>query len=51
MAKTGRKNKVYGAKFKMGVLLDMWEHHLEYGEIVRKYWDIKKGGAEYKNTV
>lgn len=23
MAKTGRKNKVYGAKFKMGVLLDM----------------------------
>ena len=43
MCKTGRKNKVYSAEFKMGVIMDMREHHLGYRETVRKYWDIFKG--------
>ena len=37
MNKTGRKNKVYSAEFKIGVIMDMREHHLSYGETVRKY--------------
>ena len=37
MGKTGRKNKVYSAEFKIGVIMDMREHHLSYGETVRKY--------------
>ena len=52
MGKTGRKNKVYSAEFKIGVIIDMREHHLGYGETVRKYWDITKGQEQnYKNTV
>ena len=52
MGKTGRKNKVYSAEFKIGVIMDMREHHLGYGETVRKYWDITKGQEQnYKNTV
>ena len=52
MGKTGRKNKVYSAEFKIGVIMDMREHHLGYGETVRKYWDIMKGQEQnYKNTV
>ena len=43
MGKTGRKNKVYSAEFKIGVIMDMREHHLGYNETVRKYWDITKG--------
>ena len=43
MSKTGRKNKVYSAEFKIGVIMDMREHHMCYSEIVRKYWDISKG--------
>ena len=43
MGKTGRKNKVYSAEFKIGVIMDMREHHLCYNEVVRKYWDITKG--------
>lgn len=43
MGKTGRKNKVYSAEFKIGVIKDMREHHLSYNETVRKYWDISKG--------
>ena len=43
MGKTGRKNKVYSAEFKIGVIIDMREHHLSYNETVRKYWDISKG--------
>ena len=43
MGKTGRKNKVYSAEFKIGVIMDMREHGLCYSEIVRKYWDISKG--------
>ena len=37
MCKTGRKNKVYSAEFKIGVIMDMREHHLSYSETVRKY--------------
>ena len=42
MGKTG-KNKVYSAEFKIGVIMDMREHHLSYNETARKYWDISKG--------
>ena len=42
MGKTGRTNKKYSAEFKMGVIMDMREHHLSYSETVRKYWDITK---------
>ena len=52
MGETGRKNKVYSAEFKIGVIIDMREHHLGYGETVRKYWDITKGQEQnYKHTV
>ena len=37
MGKTGRKNKVYSAEFKIGVLMDMREHKLGYRETARKY--------------
>ena len=37
IGKTGRKNKVYSAELKIGVIMNMREHHLSYGEIVRKY--------------
>ena len=51
MGKTGRK-KEYSAEFKIGVIIDMREHHLGYGETVRKYWDIMKGQEQnYKNTI
>lgn len=52
MSKTGRKNKVYSAEFKIGVIMDIREHHLSYYETVRKYWDIEKGQEQnYKNAV
>ena len=52
MGKTARKNKVYSAEFKIGVIMDMREHHLGYRETVRKYWDVSKGQeANYKNAV
>ena len=38
-----RKNKNYSPEFKIGVIMDMREHHLGYREVVRKYWDITKG--------
>ena len=38
-----RKNKVYSAEFKIGVIIDMREHHLSYNETIRKYWDISRG--------
>ena len=43
MAKKGQKQKKYSAEFKIGVIIDMREHHLCYSEVVRKYWDIAKG--------
>ena len=52
MGKTRRKNKTYSAEFKIGVIMDMREHHLGYRETVRKYWDVSKGQeANYKNAV
>ncbi len=47
MGKTGRKNKVYSAEFKIGVIIDMREHRLSYHETVRKYelGNDKQGGA------
>ena len=43
MEKTRRINKKYSAEFKMGVIMDMREHHLSYNETIRKYWDISRG--------
>ena len=47
MGKTGRKNKVYSAEFKIGVIMDMREHRLGYCETVRKYGlgAVETGGA------
>ena len=47
MGKTGRKNKVYSAEFKIGVIMDMREHRLSYCETVRKYelGKVTTGGA------
>ena len=43
MAKKGQKQKKYSAEFKIGVIMDMREHHLSYKETVRKYWEGSKG--------
>lgn len=52
MGKTGRKNKIYSAEFKIGVIMDMREHHLGYCETVRKYWDVSNGKEDnYRNVV
>ena len=47
MSKTGRKNKTYSAEFKISVIMDMREHHLNYYETVRKYelGSTETGGA------
>lgn len=46
------KQRKYSAEFKIGVILDMREHHMGYCETVRKYWDISKGQEQnYKNAV
>ena len=37
MSKTGRKNKTYSPKFKIGVILDMRREHLGIREAERKY--------------
>ena len=51
MGKTG-KNKVYSAEFKIGVIMDMREHHLGYRETARKYWEVSRGqDLNYMNTV
>lgn len=46
MGKTGRKNKVYSAEFKIGVIMDMREHHLNYCETVRKYCNTTNRSQE-----
>ena len=52
MRKKGGKNKVYSAEFKIGVIMDMREHHLGYRETVRKYWNISRGqDLNYVKTV
>ena len=52
MRKKGSKNKVYSAEFKIGVIMDMREHHLGYRETARKYWEVSRGqDLNYMNTV
>ena len=52
MAKKGTKQKKYSAKFKIGVIMDMREHHLGYSETVRKYWNVCGWQEDnYKNTI
>ena len=52
MARKGRIQQKYSAEFKIGVIMDMREHHMGYRETVRKYWDVSKGQeANYKNAV
>ena len=52
MGKTRRKNKTYSAEFKIGVIMDMREHHLGYRETARKYWEVSRGqDLNYMNTV
>ena len=52
MAKKGQIFRKYSAEFKIGVIMDMREHHMGYRETVRKYWDVRKGQeANYKNAV
>ena len=43
MAKKGSKQRRYSTEFKISVIMDMREHHLNYSEVVRKYWDINQG--------
>ena len=38
-----KKQRRYSSEFKICVIMDMREHHLNYSEVVRKYWDITKG--------
>ena len=47
MGKTGRKNRIYLPEFKIGVIMDMREHHLGYRETARKYEMVNNsyGGA------
>ena len=33
-----RRNKKYSPEFKISVIMDMREHHLSYGETMRKYF-------------
>lgn len=52
MKKEGRKNKEYSAEFKIGVIMDMREHHLGYRETVRRYWNVERGkDLNYMNNV
>ena len=46
MGKTGRTNKKYSAEFKIGVIMDMREHHLSYHETARKYWETHSHSDE-----
>ena len=48
MGKTGRKNKVYSAEFKTGVIMDMRENYLSHRETVRKYWNTQNRTEEDK---
>ncbi len=53
MAKRGTIQQRYSAEFKIGVIIDMREHHLGYHETVRKYWKTEVRANEYNfiNTV
>ena len=53
MAKKGSKQKRYSTEFKIGVIMDMREHHLGYRETARKYFGAKTRSEEdlYKSSV
>lgn len=52
MGRNSSKNKNYSAEFKIGVIMDMQEHHLGYRETARKYWEVSRGqDLNYINTV
>ena len=52
MAKKGQQQTKYSAEFKIGVIMDMREHHLGYCETVRKYWPVIGSNVDnYKNAV
>ena len=52
MSKRGTVQQKYSAEFKIGVIMDMREHHLGYRETVRKYWNVSRGqDLNYINAV
>ena len=52
MAKKGIIQQKYSAEFKIGVIMDMREHHLGYRETVRKYWNVtREQDLNYINAV
>ncbi len=54
MGKTGRKNKVYSAEFKIGIIMDMREHRLGFRETARKYElivNVRGFSGKYGTTV
>ena len=53
MAKQGSKQKKYSTEFKIGVIMDMREHHLGYRETARKHFGAKNSGEEelYKGNI
>ena len=53
MAKKGSKQKKYSTEFKIGVIMDMREHHLGYHETARKHFDAKSRSEEerYKDSI
>ena len=52
MAKKGTIQQKYSAEFKIGVIMDMREHHLGYRETARKYWKVPRGeDLNYVNAV
>ena len=44
MSKKGTIQQKYSAEFKMGVIMDMREHHLGYRETARKY-QLRESGS------
>ena len=52
MTKKGTIQQKYSAEFKIGVIMDMREHHMGYRETVRKYWNVSRGqDLNYINAV
>ncbi len=53
MAKKGSTQKKYSIEFKIGVIVDMRENHMSYGETVRKYWGVssKAECSNYRHCV
>ena len=52
MAKKGQIQKRYSTEFKIGVIMDMREHHMGYRETVRKYWNVtREQDLNYINAV